>query len=87
LSPGPAALPRNLSPIRSGRRVGEGSCCAWVLISGSVDDSVALRVTEASEKAPGFIRGDESRVAFFAGFRYRDHVSKETALWKLDVGR
>jgi hypothetical protein len=39
-----ATLPRNLFPIRSGRRGGEGFGCAWVVISGPVDDSVAVRI-------------------------------------------
>jgi hypothetical protein len=39
-----AHRPLNLFPIRSGRRGGEGFGCAWVVISGPVDDSVAVRI-------------------------------------------
>ena len=44
MCPEPATRPPNLFPIRSGRRGGEGFGCAWVLISGPVEDSVAVRV-------------------------------------------
>jgi hypothetical protein len=49
VSPEASAVAPNLFPIRSGRRGGEGfGCegfgCAWVVISGPVDDSVAVRI-------------------------------------------
>jgi hypothetical protein len=66
MSPEPATLPPNLFPIRSGRRGGDGFGCAWVLISGPVDDSVAVLVARLvlprSDSAPRVDRRTHRRV-------------------------
>jgi hypothetical protein len=66
MSPRPATRPPNLFPIRSGRRGGDGFGCAWVLISGPVEDSVAVRIARLvlprSGSAPRVERRTRRRV-------------------------